>query len=404
MMPDSAADQVGGEVAAARYPGGPKDKGRDPKGGTPAAQSVLEDATGGLDGAVGGVAGDVPVRTDDAVGASQQVRANARMVAPISARTRVEARQIIARYPRSRSALLPMLHLVQSEQGYVTRDGVAMCAEELGLTKAEVGAVATFYTMFKRRPTGEYLISVCTNTLCGFLGGEEIYATLSQYLDVGHDQTTADGLITLEHAECLAACDYAPVVTVNYEFYDQQDTESALNLVKDLQRGERPHPTRGAPLSSFLEISRELAGFVDPATEREAVDGPSAGVPTLAGIREALRRGDESPAFDADTSITPAPPKEEPPTKPSPEPEPQPEPESVADPEPAPDAEPEKAFSEQAEREADNEAEAAGARAADPDAEEQAREPGNTPDDAPDDTEQGSTPSARRTRRRTRKD
>ncbi len=346
----------------------------------PSGRESLKDASGGLGGPAAGaasVAGHVPVRTDDAVGASQQVRANARSVAPISVTTRAEAREIIARYPRPRSALLPMLHLVQAEQGYVTPDGVAMCAEELSLTKAEVAAVSTFYTMFKRQPTGEYLVSVCTNTLCGFLGGEEIYAALSDYLGVGHDETTADGHITLEHAECLAACDYAPVVTVNYEFYDQQDTESALNLVRDLQRGERPHPTRGAPLSSFRGISRELAGFTDPVSAAAAVDGPSALEPTVAGNREALRRGDEPPAYDADTPIVP------PASAQAPEPA-DPEP---ADPEPAEGKTSEKVSSEQAQSKADNQAEAAGAQVADPDASQEAREPGGRP-------------SARRTRTR----
>src|SRR5258707_11599398 len=136
--------------------------------------------------------------------------------------TRDRARQIIARYPegRSRSALLPLLHLVQSEEGFVSSAGIAFCAEVLGLTKAEVGAVATFYTMYKRKPTGDWLVSVCTNTMCGVLGGDRTFQALSEELGVGHDETTEDGTITLEHAECLAACDYAPVVTVNYEFFD----------------------------------------------------------------------------------------------------------------------------------------------------------------------------------------
>src|SRR6187549_1965757 len=132
-----------------------------------------------------------------------------------SAETRERAQQIIDRYPvgRSRSALLPLLHLVQSEDGYVTPQGVAFCAEVLGITKAEVGAVATFYTMYKRRPTGDWLVSVCTNTMCGVLGGDAAYKALVDHLGVEHDETTADGKITLEHAECLAACDYAPVMT-----------------------------------------------------------------------------------------------------------------------------------------------------------------------------------------------
>src|SRR5918912_3708709 len=103
---------------------------------------------------------------------------------PLTAQTEAEAREIIARYPQPRSALLPMLHLVQSVQGYVTPEGVALCAEELGLTKAEVGAVATFYTMYKRRPTGRHLVSVCTNTLCAVLGGERIFDALADHLGV----------------------------------------------------------------------------------------------------------------------------------------------------------------------------------------------------------------------------
>ncbi len=141
---------------------------------------------------------------------------------------RERAKEIIARYPadRSRSALLPLLHLVQSHEGYVSPDGIGFCAETLGLTRAEVGAVATFYTMYKRRPTGDWLVSVCTNTMCDVLGGGRVYEMLSEHLEVGHDETTADGKITLEHAECLAACDYGPVMTVNYEFFDKVDADT----------------------------------------------------------------------------------------------------------------------------------------------------------------------------------
>src|SRR3954454_11462768 len=199
----------------------------------------------------------------------------------LSDETRASAREIIARYPHARSALLPLLHLVQSEGGYITPPGVAFCAEELALTKAEVGAVATFYTMYKRRPTGDFLVSVCTNTLCGMLGGDEIYARLKSDLGVGHDETTADGTITLEHAECLAACDYAPVVTVNYEFFDKQSCDGAAGLVAALRRGERPAPTRGAPLCTFREIERQLAGLGDERAD--AVAANAGGTETFAG-------------------------------------------------------------------------------------------------------------------------
>nr|WP_211661597.1 NADH-quinone oxidoreductase subunit NuoE [Modestobacter muralis] len=219
---------------------------------------------------------------------------------PLTAQTEAEARELMARYPQPRSALLPMLHLVQSVQGYVSPEGVGFCARLLGLTKAEIGAVSTFYTMFKRHPTGEHLVSVCTNTLCAVLGGQRIYDALSADLGVGHDQTTPDGTITLEHAECLAACDHAPVVTVDYEFYDQQDVESARSLVTALRMGEKPPPTRGAPLTDFRGVSRQLAGLSqhpDAAAAQAAVDGPSAGVPTLVGVRLAAERGETAPPY-----------------------------------------------------------------------------------------------------------
>ncbi|MGY1811736.1 NADH-quinone oxidoreductase subunit NuoE [Blastococcus sp. SYSU D00820] len=229
---------------------------------------------------------------------------------PLTEQTRLEAREIMARYPVARSALLPMLHLVQSVQGYVSPEGVALCAEELGLTKAEVGAVATFYTMYKRRPTGRHLVSVCTNTLCAVLGGQRIFDALSADLGVHHDETAPDGSVTLEHAECLAACDYAPVVTVDYEFYDQQDVDSARELVAALRRGEKPHPTRGAPLTDFRGISRQLAGFSQYDDPAAAVDAPGALEPTLAGVRLAAERGESAPPMDGPQA--PAPDADEP--------------------------------------------------------------------------------------------
>src|SRR4029453_9519859 len=147
--------------------------------------------------------------------------------------------------------LLPLLHLVQGEEGFVTPAGVAFCADVLGINKAQVGAVATFYTMYKRRPAGEYLVSVCTNPLCNVMGGQEVYDELVEHLGVGHDETTPDGRITLEHAECLAACDYAPGVTVNYDFaIDEATPEAAIGMVERLRSGKRPMPSRGARISS----------------------------------------------------------------------------------------------------------------------------------------------------------
>src|SRR4051794_35453896 len=186
--------------------------------------------------------------------------------APLAGKLLTQALEILDRYPagRERSALLPLLHLVQTEEGFVSPSGVSFCAEILGINKAQVGAVATFYTMYKRRPTGDYLISVCTNTLCNVLGGQDVYDGLSEHLGVGHDETTADGSITLEHAECLAACDYAPVVTVNYDFaIDQATPEGAVGLVEQLRNGERPMPSRGGRICSLKEMQMQLAGFAD---------------------------------------------------------------------------------------------------------------------------------------------
>jgi len=221
-----------------------------------------------------------------------------------SDQVRADAAELIGRYPKgqSRSALLPLLHLVQSEQGHVTPDGIAFCADTLGLTKAQVAAVATYYTMYKRSPTGEFLVSVCTNTLCGVLGGDDIFATLKEHLGVGHNQTTGDGAITLEHAECLAACDYAPVVTVNYEFFDNQTVDSACDLVDRLRAGERPQPTRGAPLCTFKQIERQIAGLHDDAALAPEANG--SGVPTEIGVKLAIDRGDTAPSYSIDRSAS----------------------------------------------------------------------------------------------------
>jgi NADH-quinone oxidoreductase subunit E len=225
---------------------------------------------------------------------------------------REQAKQIIARFPadRSRSALLPLLHLVQSYEGYVSPDGIGFCAEQLELTRAEVAAVSTFYTMYKREPSGDWLVSVCTNTMCDVLGGGRVFEMVSEYLGVGHNETTADGTITVEHAECLAACDYGPVMTVNYEFFDQVSVESALDVVTQLQEGKRPRPTRGARLCTLKEMSVQLAGFSDerPEALADGVAGPA----TLRGLKLAEQAGisvapfggaDQAGIFDPETPI-----------------------------------------------------------------------------------------------------
>ena len=213
---------------------------------------------------------------------------------PLTEQARLEAREIIARYPVARSALLPMLHLVQSVEGRITPRGIEACADILGLSAAEVSGVATFYTMYKRRPVGDYHVGVCTNTLCAVMGGDAIFERLKDHLDVGNDETTADGKITLEHVECNAACDFAPVVMVNWEFMDNQTPESATQLVDDLREGREVRSTRGPRICTWREAERVLAGFPDDLAD----EGPAAGPPSLAGLEIARERGWKAPQSD----------------------------------------------------------------------------------------------------------
>jgi NADH-quinone oxidoreductase subunit E len=198
------------------------------------------------------------------------------------------AAEIIARYPKSRSALLPLLHLVQATEGFVSADGIEFCAGQLGLSEAEVTAVVSFYTMYKRRPVGEYHVGVCTNTLCAIMGGDAIHAELRRHLGVEADEATQDGKLSLERVECNAGCDYAPVVMVNWEFFDDQTPESARELVDGLRAGADIAPSRGASrLVTWREAARILAGYPDD----QAVTGHTAGQPTLAGLRIARDNG-----------------------------------------------------------------------------------------------------------------
>ena len=215
------------------------------------------------------------------------------------ARLRADAADIVGRYPRARSALLPLLHLVQSEEGYVSDDGIKFCAEILGCTETEVAGVASFYTMYKDNPAGEYQVGVCTNTLCAIMGGDQIYAELARHLgadtddhDEHHAIVSVDGKVGLEHVECNAACDYAPVIMVNWEFFDNMTPDSAKRLVDDLRAGNAVTPTRGpSRLCTWKQASRILAGFGDG----QATEGPSAGPASLVGLELAKANGWTAP-------------------------------------------------------------------------------------------------------------
>lgn len=208
------------------------------------------------------------------------------------AKLSADADEIISRYPQPRSALLPLLHLVQSVDSYVSVDGVGFCADKLGLERAEVSAVATFYSQYKREPNGEYTVGVCINTLCAVMGGDAIWDHITETLDIGHEETTEDGKITLERLECNAACDYAPVVMANWEFFDNATPESTEQLVNDLRAGKKVTPTRGPDsVCTFKEVSRTLAGFNDGLADQ----GVGAGPASLEGVKLAEAQGWTAP-------------------------------------------------------------------------------------------------------------
>jgi len=189
---------------------------------------------------------------------------------------------IVKRYPRSRSAIMPLLHFVQSRVGFVNGEGIELIAKILSLETAEVSAVSTFYTQYKRKPVGEYHVGVCTNTLCAVMGGDAIFAGLKEHLGVENDGVTEDGKVSLEHIECNAACDYAPVVMANWEFYDNQTVQSAKDLVDSMRAGNPIPPTRGPDsLVTWKEASAVLAGINDG----RAHEGVQAGAPTLLGLK-----------------------------------------------------------------------------------------------------------------------
>lgn len=202
-----------------------------------------------------------------------------------------EMRQIIARYPEPRSALLPMLHLVQSVDGKISDAGVKICADLLGISTAQVNGVATFYSMYKRQPAGEYHVGVCTTSLCAVMGGDVLLEQMEETLGIEAGQTTPCGKFSLERLECNAACDFAPVMMVNWEFMDSMNPEKAAKLIEDLREGKEVHSTRGATITSFKEASRVLAGFPDGRAD----EGPAAGPASLRGVELAAERGWKAP-------------------------------------------------------------------------------------------------------------
>ena len=187
-------------------------------------------------------------------------------MAVLSPELRAKADEIKARYPDARSAMMPLLYLMQSVEGHVSRDGLQEVADILGLRTAEVEAVATFYTMIRLQPTGQWLVSVCTNLSCALLGGRHLYEHAAKELgpDAAHGATD-DGLFSLHEEECLGACEGAPVVQVNFLNYDRMDEERLTELLEGCRRGEPPSAARGGSPPGFKETSAVLAGLGERA-------------------------------------------------------------------------------------------------------------------------------------------
>jgi NADH-quinone oxidoreductase E subunit len=183
---------------------------------------------------------------------------------------RADAEAILGRYPEPhrRSAIMPLLYLAQSVDGWVTRDALREIGELLGITTAEVEAVASFYTMFRLRPTGTHVISVCTNLACKLRGAEDVFEAAHDAAGVAHGtELSDDGLFTVHEEECLGVCDFAPAVQVNFCNHDLVDPERMRSLVAGLRAGEVPSPARGPAFESFAAASRALAGLEEvPST------------------------------------------------------------------------------------------------------------------------------------------
>jgi len=214
----------------------------------------------------------------------------------ISETTRAQMREVLVGYPRKRSALMPLLHLAQADEGHISQDGIAVVAELVDLTEAEVTAVSTFYTMYLKRESGRVRVGVCINSLCAVLGGDAIWDSLVDHCGVGNNQTTSDGAVTLERIECQAACTHAPVMTANWEFLDDMTVEKAKQVVDDARAGQPVLSTRGPVVRTFADAERTIAGVDDGLT----ADGDHRDDRMLAGLRLAQENGDAERSAEAE--------------------------------------------------------------------------------------------------------
>jgi NADH-quinone oxidoreductase E subunit len=183
------------------------------------------------------------------------------------------ALDLVALYPERRSALIPILHVLQEQDGYLSEDGMEHVAEVVGLTPAEVRGTATFYDMFHFEPVGRYLVAVCTNIACMLQGAYRLLEHAEERLGIAPGGTTSDGMFTLEDAECLALCGNAPCVTVNWRFFGDVDEERFDQIVVDLREGRLDDEV---PPHGTLSRVRRTTGLIasSGSDQRPAPPGP----------------------------------------------------------------------------------------------------------------------------------
>jgi len=183
------------------------------------------------------------------------------------------AQEIIGRYPKSRSAMIPLLHLAQEQDGHVSNDAMVHIGELVGATPAQVFGTASFYEMFKFEPVGKYLVNICGTMSCALLGAEELMDHAQERLGIKMGGTTPDGLITLERAECQAACTEAPCLQVNYRYRYRVTADNFDSLVDQLQSGELESeiPSHGtvAVVRQHIPVERAV-GAVGPEDVTES--------------------------------------------------------------------------------------------------------------------------------------
>jgi NADH-quinone oxidoreductase subunit E len=203
----------------------------------------------------------------------------------LSSPNEATAREIISRYPHPKSALVPLLHLAQEQDGYVTEDAMEHLAELVGCTPAEVLGTCSFYEMLKLEEVGRYVVNVCTDISCMLLGADQLLKHAEQKLGVRAGQTTADGVFTLESATCIAACTEAPCLQVNYRYEYRVTPESFDQLADELAAGRRPEvPSHGTLAKVRQHIPAErAAGNADPSVSEEPLWMRDAAAETTAG-------------------------------------------------------------------------------------------------------------------------